>query len=85
MAGLEGAVNGSKVNPNCRLPAWSCPCVSGLTSRRPTCSAQELVYEGKCAEAAERPSVVGPKVPDRTLVTPAAIREAARTPQLVSG
>ena len=39
MTGLEGAVNGSKVNPNCLLPAWSCPCVSGPTPRRQTCSA----------------------------------------------
>ena len=36
-------------------------------------------------EAAERPPVVGPKVPDWTVVTPAAIREVARTLQLVFG
>ena len=78
VAGLEGAVNGSKVNPNCRLPAWPCPCVSEPNSRCQTCSAEELVCEGKCVDAIERPPVVGPKVPDRTLVTPAAIREVAQ-------
>ena len=73
MAGLEGAVNESKVKPDCRLPAWSCPCVSWPIPRRQSCSASKLVCESKCLEAAERPLVVGLKVPDRTLVTPAAI------------
>ena len=39
VARLEGAMSGSKVNPNYRLPAWSCPCVFGPTSRRQTYSA----------------------------------------------
>ena len=73
MAGLEGAVGGSKVNPNCLLPAWSYPCVSWPIPRRQSCSASKLVCESKCLEAAERPLVVGLKVPDRTLVTPADI------------
>ena len=73
MAGLEGAVSGSKVNPNRLLPAWSCPCVSGPIPRRQSCSVLKLVCEGKCLEAAERPLVVGLRVPDRTLVTPADI------------
>ena len=73
MAGLEGVVSGSKVYPNCLLPAWSCPCVSGLTPRRQSCSASKLVCERKCLEAVERPLVVGLKVPDRTLVNPATI------------
>ena len=73
MAGLEGVVSGSRVNPNCLLPACSCHCVSGLIPRRQSCSASKLVCKGKCLEAAERPLVVGLRVPDRTLVTPAAI------------
>ena len=73
MAGLEGAVNGSKVNPNCRLPTWSCPCVSGPIPRRQSCSASKLVCKGKYLEAAKRPLAVGPRVPDRTLVNPAVI------------
>ena len=73
MAGLEGAVSGSKVNLNCLLPAWSYPCVSGPIPHRQSCSASKLVCEGKCLEAAERPLVVGLRVPDRTMGTPAAI------------
>ena len=73
MARLEGAVSGSKVNPNCLIPAWSCPCVSGPIPRCQSCSASKLVCEGKCLEAAERPLVVGLRVPDRTLVNPAVI------------
>ena len=84
MSGLEGVVSGSRVNPNCLLPACSCPCVSGPIPRRQSCSASKLVCKGKYLEAAERPLVVGPRVPDRTLVNPAVYREVARTPQLVS-
>ena len=72
-AGLEGAVNGSKVNPNCLLPSWSCPYVSGPVPRCQCCSAEKLICESECLEAVERPLVVGLKVPDRTLVTPADI------------
>ena len=32
VAGLEGVVSGSRVNPNCLLPAHSCGCVSGADS-----------------------------------------------------
>ena len=77
MAGLEGAVSGSEVNPDCLLcggsHACSCPCVSGPIPRRQSCSASKLVCKGKCLEAAERPLVVGLRVPDRTLVNPAVI------------
>ena len=78
MAGLEGAVSGSEVNPDCLLwggggsHACSSPCVSEPIPRRQSCSASKLVCKGKCLEAAERPLVVGLRVPDRTLVTPAA-------------
>ena len=77
MAGLEGAVSGSEVNPDCLL--WggslvcSCPCASGLITCCQSCSASKLVCKGKCYEAAERPLVVGLRVPDRTLVNPAVI------------
>ena len=39
MAGLEGVVSGSRVNPNCLLAARSYHCVSGLIPRRQSCSA----------------------------------------------
>ena len=68
MAGLWWVVSGSRVYLNCLLAAWSCPCVSGPIPRRQSCSASKLVCESKCLEPAERL-----KVPDRTLVTPAAI------------
>ena len=73
MAGLEGVVSGSRVNPNCLLPARSCHCVSGLIPCCQSYSASTLVCKGKCLEAAERPLVVGPRVPYLTLVDPAVI------------
>ena len=73
VAGLERVVSGSRMNPKCLLPACSCHCVSGLIPRRQSCSASKLVCEGKCLEAAKRPLVVGLRVPDRTLATPAAV------------
>ena len=77
MAGLEGAVSGSEVNPDCLLCGGShacfCPCVCGPIPRRQSCSASKLVCKGRCLEAAECPLVVDPRVPDRTLVNPAVI------------
>ena len=77
MAGLEGALSGSEVNPDCLLcggsHACSCFCVSGPIPRRQSCSASKLVCKGRCLEAAERPLVVDPRVPDRTLFNPAVI------------
>ena len=73
VTGLEGVVSGSRVNPNCLLPACSCHYVSGLIPRRQSCAASKLVCKGKCLEAAGRPLVVGLRVPDRTLVNPAVI------------
>ena len=75
MAGLEEAVSGSEVNPDCLL--WgggslvcSCPCVSGLIPRCQSYSAPKLVRKGGYMRVAERPLVVGPRVPDRNLVNP---------------
>ena len=73
VAGLEVIVSGSRMNLNCLLPVCSCHCVSGLIPRRQSCSASMLVCKGKCLEAAERPLVVGPRVPDRTPVDPTVI------------
>ena len=74
MAGLERALSGSEVNQDCLLcggsHACSCLCVSGPIPRRQSCSASKLVCKGKYLEAVERPLVVGPRVPDRTLVNP---------------
>ena len=77
MAGLEGAVSGSGVNPDYLLcggsHACSCPCVSGPIPCCRSCSASKLVCKGKYLEAAERPLVIGPRVPGQTLVNPAVI------------
>ena len=73
VAGLEGVVSGSRVDPNCLLPACSCHCVSRLIPRCQSCSASKLVCKGKFYEAAEHTLVVGLRVPDQTLVNPAVI------------
>ena len=66
-----------EVNLDCLLcggsHACSCPCVSGPIPCRQSCSASKLVCKGKYLEAAERPLVVGLRVPDRNLVNPTII------------
>ena len=76
MAGLEEAVCGSEVYPDCLLGGFTYvfpPCASELIPCRQSCAASKLVCKGKCLEAAERPLVVGLRVPDQTLVNPAVI------------
>ena len=73
VTGLEGVVGGSILNPNYRLSACSCHCVSELVLCRQSCSASKLVCEGKCYEAAGHPFVVSLRVPCRTLVNLAII------------
>ena len=55
----------------------SCPCVSGLIPRCQSYSASKLVYKGKYLRAAERPLVVGPRVPDWNLVNLAVISRSS--------
>ena len=62
--GLEEAVCGSEVYPDCL------PCASELIPRRQSCSAPKLVCKDKCLKAAACPVVVEPRVPDRSLAEP---------------
>ena len=67
VAGLEEAVCGSEVHPDCL------PCASELILCRQSCSAPKLVCKDKCLKAAAYTVVVEPRVPDRSLVNPAVI------------
>ena len=77
MAGLEEAVGGSEVYPDCL------PCASELILRRQSCSAPKLVCKDKCLKAAAYIVVVEPRVPERSLAEPR--RKVVRITQLVSG
>ena len=74
VVGLEEAVCGSEVYPDCLL--WGGftyvfpPCASELILRRQSYSAPKSVCKGKCLKAAACHVVVEPRVPDRSLSEP---------------
>ena len=73
MTGLEKAVSGSEVYPDCLLGGFTYvfpPCASELIPCRQSCSAQKSDCKDKCLEAVACHMVVEPRVPDRGLVEP---------------
>lgn len=77
MSGLEEAVGGSEVYPDCL------PCASKLIPCRRSCSAPKLVRKDKCLKAAAYTVVVGPRMHERSLAEPC--HKVVRIPQLVFG
>ena len=75
VAGLEEAVCGSEVYPNCLLGGGGGtyvfpPCASQLIPCRQSCSAQKSVCKYKCLKAVVCHIVVEPRMPDRSLAEP---------------
>ena len=75
VAGLEEAVCGSEVYPDCLL--WGGgftyafpPCANELIPCRQSCSAPKSVCKDKCLKTAVCHAVVEPRVPNRSLAEP---------------